>query len=315
MGVSVLTIVRNRSAHLAQLVEGLRRSDCRPDELIVVDMSDEPVTVGSTGFPVRVERFETDGLLLAAARNRAASLAKHDMLVFLDVDCIPLRHCVGLLAETLTEHDGLLCADIRYLGPDDARGSWEEADLLEHGRAHPVRAFPACGVREEPNAGLFWSLAFALRRSTFAALGGFDEGFAGYGAEDTDFGFRAAAAGLKLLFVGQAIACHQYHDSYDPPVQHVADIVRNARFFRARWDRWPMEGWLADFERLGLVRWRENTLDLVRSPTACEMAAFRVEPAGWSRVDDDTGTKEARGRRSPHKLSQCQSPPSGTSQG
>lgn len=296
MGVSVLTIVRNRSAHLAQLVEGLRRSNRRPDELIVVDMSDDAVTIGPTSFPVRIHRFETDRLPLAAARNRAAALAKHDMLVFLDVDCIPLRNCVGLLAETLAEHDSLLCADIRYLGPDDARGSWEEADLLKHGRAHPVRTFPTRGVREEVNAGLFWSLAFALRRSTFTALGGFDEEFTGYGAEDTDFGFRAAAAGLKLLFVGEAIACHQYHDSYEPPVQHVADIVRNARVFRARWDRWPMEGWLADFERLGLVRWHENTLDLVRLPTACEMAASRVEPAGWSRLDDDTRTKEMHGR-------------------
>jgi len=312
MGVSVLTIVRNRSAHLSQLVEGLRRSDRRPDELIVVDMSDDPVTVGPTSFPVRIERFETVGLPLAAARNRAAALATHDMLVFLDVDCIPLRDCVGLLAETLTEHDSLLCAEIRYLGPDDARGSWEEADLLKHGRAHPVRAFPANGVREETNAGLFWSLAFALRRSTFAALGGFDEGFTGYGAEDTDFGFRAAAAGLKLLFVGQAIACHQYHDSYEPPVQHVADIVRNARVFQARWDRWPMEGWLADFERLGLVRWEENALDFLRLPTACEMAAARVEPTSWCRAEDDTAIKRTlAGTEPPHLHFQSQSQPSG----
>ncbi|RSU45239.1 hypothetical protein DAH51_28105 [Sphingobium yanoikuyae] len=137
-------------------------------------------------------------------------------------------------------------------------GSWEEADLLARGRAHPVRSFPARGVREERNAGLFWSLAFALRRSTFETLGGFDEGFSGYGAEDTDFGFRAAAAGHKLLFVGGAIACHQYHITYEPPVQHVADIVRNARHFHARWGRWPMEGWLADFERLGLVLPRDK---------------------------------------------------------
>lgn len=284
MGVSVVTIVRNRSAHLAQLVEGLRRSMHPPDELIIVDMSDEPVTVGPTSIPVRVDRFKADGLPLAAARNRGAALASHDMLVFLDVDCIPLRDCVGLLVKALRARDALLCADVRYLGPDDARGSWEEADLLKRGRAHPLRAFPAWGVREERNAGLFWSLAFALRRSTFAALGGFDERFTGYGAEDTDFGFRAAAAGLNLLFVGQAIACHQYHDSYEPPVQHVADIVRNARVFHARWNRWPMEGWLADFERLGLVRWQDNSLDLVRLPTACEMAASRVEPADWSRT-------------------------------
>jgi len=277
MGISVLTIVRNRSAHLAQLVEGLRRSDRQPDELIIVDMSDEPVEVGAASFPVRIDRFETQGLPLAAARNRAASLARHEMLIFLDVDCIPLRACVGLLADTLSEHDSLLCADVRYLGPDDARGSWQECDLLERGRAHPVRSFPARGVREESNAGLFWSLAFALRRSSFAALGGFDEAFTGYGAEDTDFGFRAVAAGFRLLFVGQAIACHQYHESYEPPVQHVSDIVRNAKTFHAHWKRWPMEGWLRDFERLGLVRWRGSTLELVRLPTASEICALRVE--------------------------------------
>ena len=191
MGVSVLTMVRNRSAHLAQLVEGLRRSYRQPDELIVVDMSDEPVTVGPTSFPFRIDRFDTDGLPLAAARNRAASLATHDMLVFLDVDCIPLRDCVGLLADTLSERDALLCADILYLGPEDARGTWNEADLLKCGRAHPVRAFPTRGVREEENAGLFWSLAFALRRPTLTALGGFDERFTGYGAEDIRRGFAA----------------------------------------------------------------------------------------------------------------------------
>lgn len=293
MGISVLTIVRNRDLHLAQLVEGLRRSERQPDELIIVDMSDEPVPIPSAGFPIRIDRFETDGLPLAAARNRAASMAKHDQLIFLDVDCIPLRNCIGLLSDTLLKREAILCADIRYLGPHDARGSWEEADLLARGRAHPVRSFPARGVREERNAGLFWSLAFALRRSTFETLGGFDEGFSGYGAEDTDFGFRAAAAGHKLLFVGGAIACHQYHITYEPPVQHVADIVRNARHFHARWGRWPMEGWLADFERLGLVRWQGYALDLLRLPTAREMAASRVEPATWDLVSDDASVEPA----------------------
>jgi len=281
MGVSVLTIVRNRSAHLSQLVEGLRRSDHQPDELIIVDMSDDPVAFPSAQFHVHIDRFETNGLPLAAARNRAASLASHNKLVFLDVDCIPMRHCIGLLADTLSEHDSLLCADIRYLGPDDARGSWNEADLLGRGRAHPVRSFPQTGVREETNAGLFWSLAFALRRSTFEMLGGFDEGFTGYGAEDTDFGFRAARRGLKLLFVGEAIACHQYHDSYEPPVQHVADIVRNAREFHARWEKWPMEGWLQAFAHIGLVGWTGDRLELLRLPTDAEMAASRIEPLQW----------------------------------
>jgi GT2 family glycosyltransferase len=278
-GISVLTIVRNREAHLHQLIEGLHRSARQPDELIIVDMSDEPVTIGASHFPVTVERFATDALPLAAARNRAAVRARYDRLVFLDVDCIPMSDCIGRLAGELDRRDGLLCADIRYLGPDDARTTWTEAELLASGRPHSARNFPADGAREEANPGLFWSLAFAIRKTRFEDLGGFDERFEGYGAEDTDFGFRSAKAGLPLLFVGGAIACHQHHESYEPPFQHVRDIVRNAQLFHDRWGRWPMEGWLEAFDAIGLVEWRSDTLSIRRLPTSDELTASRV---AWS---------------------------------
>jgi GT2 family glycosyltransferase len=184
--------------------------------------------------------------------------------------------CIGRLVKELDRSDGLLCADIRYLGPDDARQAWTETELLASGRPHSARDFPESGAREEANPGLFWSLAFAIRRGRFGALGGFDERFEGYGAEDTDLGFRAAKAGLPLVFVGGAIACHQYHESYEPPVQHVRDIVRNAQLFHDRWGRWPMEGWLKAFDRIGLVEWRSDALALRRLPTSDDFAAARV---------------------------------------
>ncbi|MGE4304025.1 MAG: glycosyltransferase family 2 protein [Novosphingobium sp.] len=271
--LSVLTIVRNREAHLAQLVEGLRRSARQPDELVVVDMSDTPVDRPTAAFPIRVERFETIGLPLAAARNRAGAVARGDQLLFLDVDCIAMRDCPGRLSTTLDAHDALLCADVRYLGPGDARTGWEEKELLATGAPHPVRDFPVDGLREEPDAGLFWSLAFAIRRARFEALGGFDEAFTGYGAEDTDFGYRARAMGLPLLFVGGAIACHQYHDSHDPPIQHLEDIVANAQRFEARWREWPMRGWLDRFEAMGLIDWQDGAPVVLRQPTADERAA------------------------------------------
>lgn len=274
-GPSVLTLVRNRSGHFEQLVEGLRRSSMVPGELVVVDMSDVAVAQPKTDFPVTMVRMAAEGLALAAARNRAVAAATGTDLVFLDVDCIPMRDCLSTLMATLAGPDALVCADVRYLGPEDARGSWDEAGLLVAGVAHPVRDFPVTGVRVEHNPGLFWSLAFAVRRSVFDRLGGFDERFAGYGAEDTDFGFRADAAGLPLLFVGGAIACHQHHGSYDPPLQHFADIVRNARLFRDIWGFWPMQGWLDGFAALGLIDVRDDAIAVLRPPTADEIRASR----------------------------------------
>ncbi len=274
-GLSVLTIVRNRAAHFANLVEGLRRSSMRPDQLVVVDMSDVPLDPPGADFAVTMVRLETDGLPLAEARNRAVAEATGDRLLFLDVDCIPLRDCLATMDAALNDHDALLCADIRYLGPDDARRGWSDADLLAAGAPHPVRTFPAEGIRREPNPGLFWSLAFAVRRSRFTALGGFDERFSGYGAEDTDFGFRADAAGVPLLFVGGAIACHQHHAVHEPPLQHFADIVRNAALFRTIWGVWPMEGWLTAFAQLGLIAIEEHGLTVLREPDADEILASR----------------------------------------
>ncbi|KQT35434.1 glycosyl transferase [Sphingomonas sp. Leaf412] len=275
-GLAVLTIVRNRAAHLDNLVEGLRRSSHRPDELVVVDMNDAPMAPPLAEFPVRMVRLETDGLPLAVARNRAAAATTAAHLLFLDVDCIPLHDCLSSMRSTLVRRDALICADVRYLGPDDARDGWTEAGLLAAGRPHPVRTFPVAGVRRERNPGLFWSLAFAMRRARFDALGGFDERFTGYGAEDTDFGFRADAAGVPLLFVGGAIACHQHHAVYDPPLQHFADIVQNARRFRAIWGRWPMEGWLTAFADMGLVAIGPDDLRIVRAPTPDDVARARV---------------------------------------
>ncbi|MBJ6121703.1 glycosyltransferase family 2 protein [Sphingomonas mollis] len=265
--LSVLTLVKNREDHLIQLIEGLRRSKIAPAELIVVDMSDQPIAPPSkASFPIKTIRWATDDLPLAAARNRAARAATAPHLLFLDVDCIPLAGCVGTMSAAIEQHDALLCADIRYLGPDDASPNWHEADLIERGVPHPVRSFPPTSIRQEPNPGLFWSLAFAIRRQRFEELGGFDEAFTGYGAEDTDFGYRADRAGVPLLFVGGAIACHQYHPTYDPPVQHFDDILRNAALFHRRWGWWPMEGWLQSFESMGLIHRLPHELVRLRSP-------------------------------------------------
>lgn len=267
MTMSVLTIVRNRAGHLAKLIEGLERSTLPPAELIVIDMgSTPPVAVAGTLFPITTYRLAAEHLPLAASRNLAARHAVADKLLFLDVDCIPMARLIEEMSNVLAEHAALICAEVLYLGPDDARDSWDEEELKVRARSHPVRPFPSSGVRREDNAGLFWSLAFGIQKSQFSALGGFDEAFTGYGAEDTDFGFRAREGGVPLIFMGGAGAFHQHHASEDPPLGHFDDIVRNAQLFRARWNFWPMEGWLRAFADRGLIDIRPDTLTVISRP-------------------------------------------------
>lgn len=270
--LSVITIVRNRPRHLARLIEGLTSSTVHPRELIVVDMSNVPVALPALPFPARSIEFKTDQLALAAARNAGAHVAGGQRLLFLDVDCIPRRNLMVAMDQELIAADALICPEVRYLGPEAAHLA-DETALEQASIPHPARTFPQPGTRIEPNAGLFWSLTFGIRRARFDALGGFDEGYDGYGAEDTDFGFRAQEAGLPLLFLGGTGSFHQHHGVISPPLQYLADIVRNANRFHARWRIWPMDGWLTEFAALGLVAFGEHELRHLRDPTPAEIRA------------------------------------------
>ncbi|ADL02197.1 glycosyltransferase family 2 protein [Brevundimonas subvibrioides] len=277
--VSALTLVKNRDRHLHRLVEGLQRSAVLPRELVIVDMSDTPVALHGTAFPIRIVRLETGALPLARARNLAAAEATGDHLLFLDVDCIPAAGLVQRIDDELRRADVLVCAEVRYLAEDAVDDGWTEAGLAALAAPHPVRPFPMKGRRIEPNAGLFWSLTFGIRRETFRRVGGFDETFTGYGAEDTDFGFRCRDAGLPLAFAGGGPGSfHQHHGVYDPPLQHFEDIVRNATRFQARWGVWAMEGWLEAFDRLELVAFDGRTLTRRRPPTPDEIEAAHRPP-------------------------------------
>jgi GT2 family glycosyltransferase len=275
VSATVITLNKGRDDHLARLLDGLSRG-AHPAECIVVEMGSAPAPLPDLGFPIRRVDCPSEGLPLARARNAGRRAARTEKLVFLDVDCIPSADLVASLDADLDMADGLICCEVRYLPAGAAGEGWTEAGLRQAGLPHPVRHFPASGLARTDNPGLFWSLAFGVRATTFDRLGGFDESFDGYGAEDTDLAFRADAAGVPVLFSARGGAYHQYHQAYDPPLQHFADIVRNARRFHARHGLWPMDGWLDAFARMGLSTERGEDIEVLRLPTPEEIAAARL---------------------------------------
>lgn len=274
--VGVVTLNKGRRPHLLRLLEGLTRGT-PPQRCTIVEMGGDTEPLPAT--PFALDRVVLDGssLPLAAARNAGARASHCEHLVFIDVDCIPSATLVQGFDRVLAEHDGLVCCAIRYLPSGAVRDGWREADLMAAGRLHPVRSFPERGVMQVDNAGLFWSLAFGVRRGTFERIGGFDPDFTGYGAEDTDLAFRARNLGVPLLFAGGFEAYHQHHPAHDPPLQHFADIVRNATRFHGRHSVWPMEGWLDAFAGMGLISPdRRRGLHVIRAPSPAEIDAVRL---------------------------------------
>ncbi|WP_236558029.1 glycosyltransferase family 2 protein [Citricoccus sp. K5] len=283
---SVLIITGGRDQHLARVLAGLEISVPAPNDVVVVFMNQPTGAVPESTLEVVTGHVsDPDGLPLAAARNRAAALAQGEVLVFLDVDCIPASGTVGELSHEVRRHPGsLVMGTPRYLPP-----GWQEVVPVTESRDDGLRAVSVEHAArqylgEGPSAewSMVWTLVLALSASDFSALGGFDEGFRGYGAEDTDFAFRARDAGLALVF-SAATVFHQPHGVYRPPLHHFQDILVNARHFKQIHGSWPMGGWLGRFRDLGLVLWDPAgaQLEVLREPTAAEIAAALDEGSAY----------------------------------
>lgn len=273
MSIAVITPVRGREAHLLNQRRFL--DEVAPDArhvIVAVDSPHLPQVLRRAGVfgphvDVIDERADALGMPTARARNRGAEAAlAHgaDALVFLDVDCVPLPGFVEAVRDARRAAPAAVWNGIvTYLpeGVDLAHEVSTEAARLES--PHPARPAPAPGeVTTDESHHLLWSLAFGLDAETWRAAGGFDERYVGYGAEDTDFGRRAAAVGASMAWVGGMRALHQWHPSGNPPVHHLADIVRNSTLYFERWGEWPMGGWLTSFADAGLVEWGATSLTL-----------------------------------------------------
>ena len=264
--LAVVTAVSGRHSHLRRQLASLATGIRPPDQVVIVAMGDpyvaEIVAAGPLSDRSIVVHLPVPaaGLPLARARNAGASAAlarDASQLVFLDVDCLAAPELLETYAEATSSIRGrkLLCGPVAYLPPLRGGASTYTGADLAAADPHPARPAPPPGtIVEAPDARLFWSLSFATDRATWDCIGGFDEDYVGYGAEDTDFGQRAASAGVRMWWVGGARAYHQWHPVSNPPVEHLHDIIRNANHFHSRWGWFPMEDWLAEFERRGLAR-------------------------------------------------------------
>lgn len=258
MTAVITPATRSRLGHLLRQREAMIR--WAPGVRHIVVALDGPLDVPDVA-QVLAGRIEE--LNLSKARNagaRAAIDGGADVLVFLDVDCIPGARLVPRYRQVASERTGLCCGMVTYLpaAPDGGQP-------LETLRPDPHPARPRLANDEIRHAtqaeyDVFWSLSFAVNAATWARLGGFDESYVGYGGEDTDLAWRAREVGVPLWWVGGADAFHQHHPVSTPPWEHLDEILANARVFREWWGQWPMRGWLEAFAAAGAITMTEAAI-------------------------------------------------------
>jgi hypothetical protein len=190
------------------------------------------------------------------------------------MDCIPAPDLVADYAGYLHQFDGLLMGEVMYLPGGATAGEWtSDAFTAIAVRHSDRRGPPAEGIELCNDYRCFWSLNFAMRRATFLAVGGFHEGYRGYGGEDTDFGKAIDEAGIPIAWVKGALAYHQYHPHHMPPVHHLDSVVRNAELFESKWGYRTMGHWLHAFRLMDLIDMTPGRpIRILRRPDAADLA-------------------------------------------
>jgi len=110
------------------------------------------------------------------------------------------------------------CAEVKYTSPNDI------ANLIAQVEENPnVSTFAYCQALNEQGefqewyagpercAGWFLDFCQCVRRDKVVAIGGFDEGYMGYGFEDDDFAFRLQESGVKYQWAPEVVVQHQWH--------------------------------------------------------------------------------------------------------
>lgn len=278
MKISVCTLAFGRDEHLSNLVRGLCLNTQLPDELVIAVMQPRPYRLPDAPFCIRQIMLDESGIPLAAARNRAVSEAGGDLLVFLDVDCIPNARCIADYSRHSKDLNGVLMGEVAYLPEGAAADRIDERKFENIAVTHSERAGAPQGSHAScGDYRCFWSLNFAMTKADFALTGGFDESFVGYGGEDTDFGRTVAGSDLPIWWVRGAKAYHQYHPHHMPPVHHLDSVLANAQRFAAKWGEPTMQHWLRAFVLMGLIERDGDGWRKLRDPDEDDLLLTRQQ--------------------------------------
>ena len=238
-----------------------RRARTRPEQHVVVAMGDGEAErcrrlVGDTSDVIGVG-VPPDGLPLARARNagaRRALDAGADLLVFLDVDCIPGAALAAALRAAAAARPRAAVRTGRLPAARAASG-YPAATCTRSPRRTPrgrsrrrtrssaaaiTRCSGRCPSRSPPRPG---ARSAGSARTTSAT------------AARTPTSARSPPAPASTSAGSAAPGPTTSTTRPSPrPSSTSTDILRNAALFHRRWGWWPMRGWLTAFAERGLAR-------------------------------------------------------------
>ena len=197
--ISVIIPVYNGRQSLPACLYALQCQTRPPDEVIVVDdgSTDDTAAIAAE-FGITVLSQANAGP--AAARNYGARVAKGDLLLFTDADCVPAADWVERMAAPF--------ADPLVVGAKGEYRSHQRGLVARFVQQEYQDRYDR--MADQAQIDFVDTYSAAYRRQIFLEAGGFDTTFPTASVEDQEFSFRLAEQGHRLVYVPGAIVYHQH---------------------------------------------------------------------------------------------------------
>jgi GT2 family glycosyltransferase len=227
--ISIGITTRNRPASLAACLQSIARVlGPAHDVMVFDDESDVPVSEQLDGVeglpPVRILRDGTRRNYIVG-RNQLVQQAQHDVVLLLDDDT------------RLLESAGLGRAVV-VLACDPQVGAVAFAQAEPDGRPWPEDMQPGRG-QAPCRVTAFIGFAHLVRRSTFLAVGGYQEHLVFHG-EEKEYCLRLLAAGYAVVYLPGALIAHVSDPSGRDVRRYVRHVIRNDCLCAFYNDPWPL---------------------------------------------------------------------------
>ena len=228
--VSVVIPLYNGEAHIAETIDGVLAQTFRDYDLIVIDdgsTDGSPAVVQRYGDRVRYARQTNAGV--SAATNTALSLARGDLIAFLDHDDVWLPSKLERQVAFLDAHPecGFVNCDMQYISK-----SGERVDRYLRG-INPADPY----VRLFQKDHVIMCSTVMIRRSVYERAGGFDETFLAVGLQEMEWMSRV----VECTSPGSVPETLVLYREHEPTVPGDSARCNQGLYLQRLWDRYQAD--------------------------------------------------------------------------
>lgn len=174
----------------------------------------------------------------AASNNKAANIARGNIMVFLNNDTEVQPGWLKSIDEVFKKEKNIGAVGVRLLFPD---GKIQHAGVViapDHTPRHIYRLKPTGypAANKERDFKVLTAACLAIPKKIFEEMGGFDEAYRN-GLEDVDLCLKIYHKGYRLIYTPKAVVIH--HESVAPG--RFESNEKNADLYMSRWKEEPSD--------------------------------------------------------------------------